>query len=50
MPRTPSLPTPGVAEGLGGGGKIVEVDGEVILAVFNDQILEPTSGLPESWT
>jgi hypothetical protein len=42
---------PGVAVDLGGrGGKIVEVDGEVILAVFNDQILDPTSGLPESWT
>lgn len=41
----------GVAEDRGGGfGKVVEVDGEVILAVFNDQILEPTSGLPESWT
>ena len=39
---------PGVAENLSGGlGEIVEVDGEVILAVFNDQILAPTSGLPK---
>jgi hypothetical protein len=39
---------PSVAEDLGGeGGDVVEVDGEVILAVFNDQILEPTSGLPK---
>lgn len=44
---------PSVADDLGGGGgdgDVVEGDGEVILAVFNDQILEPTSGLPESWT
>jgi|TARA_B110000495_G_C22709727_1_gene417405 hypothetical protein len=42
---------PSVAEDLGGGGgEVVEVDGEVIVAVFHDQILEPTSGLPESWT
>ncbi len=30
---------------------VIGSDGiEAILAAFNDQILEPTAGLPESWT